>query len=64
MEWDESQVTCQGEEQASEHVTKPRSDVVQMGPYSNELKRLKSPSHVERSDGKKIKVITSGVKER
>ena len=35
VEWDESQVTCQGEEQASKHVLKPRTDVVQVSPNPN-----------------------------
>ena len=64
MEWDESQVMCQGEEQASKHVSKPRPVVVQVGPDPNGSKRLRSPGQVERSDGKWIQVITSGVKGR
>ena len=55
---------CRGEEQTSEHMLKPRLDVVQVGPNSNRRRRLRSPGQVERSDGKQIKVITSGVKGR
>ena len=47
VEWDESQVTCQGEKQASEHMSKPRSDVVQVGPDPKGHTRLKSPGQVE-----------------
>ena len=54
----------QGEEQALEHVLKPRPNVVQVEPDSNERRRLRSPGQVEHSDGKRIKVITSGVKGR
>ena len=64
LEWDESQVMCQGEEQASEHVPKPRPDVVQVGPDPNECRLLRSPGQVERSDGEQIKVITSDVKRK
>ena len=53
---------CQGEEQALEHMPKPKSNVVQVGLDSNERRRLKSPGQVERGDGKRIKLITSGVK--
>ena len=41
LEWDESQVTCHGEEQASEHVPKPKSDVVQVGPDTNGRRQLR-----------------------
>ena len=35
VEWDESQIMCHGEEQASENVLKPKPDVVQVGPNPN-----------------------------
>ena len=64
VEWDESQVTCQGEEQASKHVPKPRLDVVQVVLDPNGCRRLRSLIRVERSDGKRVKVITSSIKGR
>ena len=64
VKWDESQVTFQGEEQASKNVSKPRLNVVQVGPGQNGRMRLKSLGQVERSDGKQIKVIISSIKGR
>ena len=42
---------CQGKEKASEHVPKPRSDVVLVSPDLNRHMRLRNSGQVERSDG-------------
>ena len=64
VEWDESQVTCQGEEQASEYVPKLRPNPRQVGLDLNVRRPLRSLSQIKRIDGKHIKGIILGVKGR